>query len=117
MGAAELARRLAQVIADHGLSCLALMISGETGGFPTVFPKISGGRIWLPTDRPDRRRHPRLWMRELPADDPSYQETKECLEQVERGEWSVFQEGELNQAEIDRFRDAWKLPLPRRSEA
>jgi hypothetical protein len=99
------------------LSCLALAISGETGGFTTNvsqdFRRQNLAALYRPTEDGTHA----CGMRELPADDPSYQETKEWLEQVERGEWSVFQEGELDQAEIDRSRDAWKLPPPRRSEA
>ena len=82
-----------------------------------MFPQISRGKIWLPFTVETEEGIHACGSYELLPSDPSYQETKEWLEQVERGEWSVFQEGELDQAEIDRFRDAWKLPPPRRSEA
>jgi hypothetical protein len=82
-----------------------------------MFPKISGGKIWLPfTVETDDGTHA-CGMFELSPKDPSYQETKKWLEALERGEWSLFpgQEGELDQA--NRFKDALEVPPLRRSEA
>jgi hypothetical protein len=75
-----------------------------------MFPRISGGKIWLPytVETEDGARG--CGSRELRPEDPSYEETKRWLEALQRGEWSLFLaqgSGELNQ--VDRFKDAWKL--------
>jgi hypothetical protein len=70
-----------------------------------MFPRIRGGKIWLPFTVETEDGSRGCGMYELTPEDPSYQETKEWLEQVERDDWCLFpirQDDELDQEEVDR---------------
>ena len=71
-----------------------------------MFPRISGGKIWLPYTAETKDGARSCGAYELRPDDPSYPKIKEWLEAVERCECSFFPfrpGDELHQAEVDLF--------------
>jgi hypothetical protein len=71
-----------------------------------MFPRISGGKIWLPYTVKTKDGARGCGAYELRPDDPSYPKIKEWLEAVGRCEWSFFPfrpGDELDQAEVDLF--------------
>jgi hypothetical protein len=71
-----------------------------------MFPRISGGKIWLPYTVKTKEGARGCGTYELRPDDPAYPKIKEWLEAVERCEWSFFPfrpGDELDQAEVDLF--------------
>ena len=71
-----------------------------------MFPRISGGKIWLPYTVKTKDGAQGCGTYELRPDDPSYSKIKEWLEAVERRESSFFPfrpGDELDQAEVDLF--------------
>jgi hypothetical protein len=81
-------------------------LAGTTLKKPKMFPRILGGRIWLPYTVKTKDGARGCGAHELRPDDPSYAKIKEWLEAVERCEWSFFPfrpGDELDQAEIDLF--------------
>ena len=71
-----------------------------------MFPRISGGIIWLPYTVKTKEGARGCGTYELRPDEPSYPKIKEWLEAVERCEWSFFPfrpGDELDQAEVDLF--------------
>jgi hypothetical protein len=71
-----------------------------------MFPRISGGIIWLPYTVKTKEGARGCGTYELRPDDPSYPKSKSWLEAVERCEWLFFPfrpGDELDQAEVDLF--------------
>jgi hypothetical protein len=71
-----------------------------------MFPRISGGKIWLPYTAETKDGARSCGAYELRPDDPSYPKIKEWLEAVERCDCSFFPfrpGDELDQAEVDLF--------------
>lgn len=82
------------------------VLPGITLKKPKMFPRISGGKIWLPYTVKTKDGARGCGAHELRPDHPSYLKIKEWLEAVERCEWSFFPfrpGDELDQAEVDLF--------------